>query len=780
LSAVFENYQQSAAVIPLDGRGRSPTTPAAPRSALDSEAYQKRFRTLQDWWTETRQHHAYNRSEQARDADFYDGLQWSDDDVLALADRGQAALVFNVTAQHINWLLGTERRTRVDFRVFSRTGQDEKQATLKTACLKYVSDVNKAQFHRSAAFADAVKVGVGWLEDGVRADTFDEPIYSRRESWRNMWWDALAVEPDLSDARYLFRVRWVDNDIAAAMFPDRAQQVRDSARTDDLLNFEDDSEQIGYSGLYYGQPQTDRMILAAGRSFMDSSFNIGNRRLRNKLVECWYRVPTRVKVIRPNLAPIYNQQTLDDLASLSGVEFNPANPDMKTLVDDGLMSVYDGIKMKVRCAVWSGSYLLQDVESPYRHDRFPFTPVWAYRRDRDNLPYGAVRNMRDPQEDLNKRRSKALFLLSTNLLIADDDAFEDWDEAVDEVSRPDGVLKKRRGAEVEIQRNLELAIEHVNLMEQDMKFLQASSGVTEENRGEVTNTNSGTAIDMRQRQGGVVTAVLFDNLRHSIQLQGEIDLALVEQFMAEPKILRLTDGRGSPSYTRINYPTVQPDGTFDVENPIQSTAATFVVDAQAFRETQRAAMFEQSMTAISTLDKTVQVQLLDLAYELSDVPNKDEWVRRLRRLNKQPSPDDPNRDAAEAAMDAADQENAALQKRAMQAEIRQKEAVAGKADASSGTARSDTMSKAVEIMSALVANPALAQAVDLLVASFNQPTGGLSNGQEGQGQGQEGLLEATVPAAVSAGATASSAPSPKPKEPTPGSASARAQNFAAP
>lgn len=781
MSAVFENVRQSADIIPLDERFGSRPTTAGKQHPLDSEPYRRRFAQMQDWWTETREHHAYNRAEQARDADFYDGLQWADDDVLALSSRGQAALVFNATAQHINWILGTERRTRVDFRVFSRNGGDEKQAILKTACLKYISDVNKAHFARSAAFADAVKVGVGWLEDGVRGDPWDEPIFSRRESWRNIWWDALSVEPDLSDARYLFRVRWTDTDIALAMFPDRQAAVEQSSRTDDLLNFEDDSEMIGYSGLYYGQPQTDRMILAAGRSFMDSSLNIGNRRKRNKLIECWYRMPTRVKMLRPNLAPIYDNQTVNDMMALDGYELAPDDMRAQQLVAEGLMSVYDGVRMKVRCAIWSGNHLLQDVESPYRHDRFPFTPIWAYRRDRDNLPYGAIRNMRDPQEDLNKRRSKALFLLSTNLLIADDDAFEDWDEAVDEVSRPDGVLKKRRGAEVEIQRNIELAQEHVALMEQDLKFLQATSGVTEENRGEVTNTNSGTAIDMRQRQGSVVTALLFDNLRHSIQLQGEMSLSLIEQFMAEPKILRLTNDRGQAEYTPINYPTVLPDGTFDVENPITATAATFVVDAQAFKETARAAMFEQSMTAISTLDKQVQLQLLDLAYELSDVPNKDEWVRRLRKLNNQVDPDDPDREAKEAMAAKAAERSAQLQERALLAEIGQKEAVAQKALATSGTSRGDTMAKAVEIMNALVLNPALAQAVDILVANFNQPNGGQPNGmQEAVAQTPPEAQEVASANMMAASAGEDSAPSAKPKQPTPGSASARNRGYAAP
>ena len=90
--------------------------------------------------------------------------------------------------------------------------------------------------------------------------------------------------------------------------------------------------------------------------------------------------------------------------------------------------------------------------SPYRHNRFPFIPIWCYRKGRDKTPYGMVRNLRDPQEDLNKRRSKALFILSANRMIADDDAFENWDEAAEELARPDGILKKKKGAEVTLDR----------------------------------------------------------------------------------------------------------------------------------------------------------------------------------------------------------------------------------------------------------------------------------------------------------------------------------------
>jgi hypothetical protein len=65
--------------------------------------------------------------------------------------------------------------------------------------MKYVQDVNKSQFARSRAFSDAVKVGVGWLEAGLRRDPTKFLIYDRYESWRNMLWDSYSVDMDLGD-----------------------------------------------------------------------------------------------------------------------------------------------------------------------------------------------------------------------------------------------------------------------------------------------------------------------------------------------------------------------------------------------------------------------------------------------------------------------------------------------------------------------------------------------------------------------------------------------------
>lgn len=682
---------------------------------LDTAESKLLLKKLQEYWNEARTAHSENRFQQSIDADFYDGLQWDDRDAEILRERGQAPLVFNKTAQHINWILGTERRTRVDFNVLPRNDTHEKVAKSKTKLLKYVSDVNKGQFARSRAFADAMKVGVGWIEDGIRSDPREEPLFTRYEHWRNMWWDALAKEPHLQDGRYIFRVKWTDTDIAKAMFPNRSNVIERSARHNDLNFFEDDDD-FNFTSLY-ADHRSSHPVFARGRSFLDTSFNIGNRRKRNKLIECWYRKPITGKFLRSRPHALMMPDLLQKLDRVNGLPFDVEDEGQKFLIDNELASTYDAVEMQVWVAIWTGNDLLQNMQSPYKHNRFPFTPIWAYRRDRDGQPYGPIRNMRDAQEDLNKRKSKALFILSTNQLIGDEDAFEDWDEAIDEAARPDGVLKHKRGATFEINRNIDLAAEHVALMHDDMQFLESASGVTEENLGEVTNTNSGTAINLRQTQGSVVTAMLFDNLRESIQLQGEIQLSLVEQFYAEPKIIRITNDAGQSEFESINSMERDEDGNLSVLNSITETAADFVVDTQDFRETIRLAMFDQLMEMTTRLDPEVTMQILDLIIDLSDVPGKDEIVRRIRKINGQTDPDDPNRDQIEADKDAQDADDAKRMRRGEDAKTAKDEAMTDKSLADAAGMRAETLKEALEIAASLKGDKKLAQAVDILMAS---------------------------------------------------------------
>lgn len=187
-------------------------------SQLDSEAMTSRHRANMGHFFNELEIQSENRKRRAEYEAFYDGYgQWAEEDKAILRSRGQVPLVFNVTATSINWLLGTERRGRTDFRLLARREEGIKAAEKKTAIMKYLSDVNRSEFAISKAFRDSTITGLGWLESGVQDADNREPIYDRHESWRNIIHDSRSVEDDYSDGRYLFRVRWTDVDTACAL-----------------------------------------------------------------------------------------------------------------------------------------------------------------------------------------------------------------------------------------------------------------------------------------------------------------------------------------------------------------------------------------------------------------------------------------------------------------------------------------------------------------------------------------------------------------------------------
>lgn len=589
-----------------------------PKSPLDSDAARKRQQRLLNWYQQEREIQAPNRYQMAVDCDYYDNLQWSDSEAQEVADRGQAPIVFNETAASIDWIIGTEKRTRVDFKVLPRAEDDVKTADAKQKVLKWNSDVNNTAFARSLAFEDCVKAGLGWLEDGARGDPTEEPVFSRYESWRNILHDSKA-ERDLNDARFLFRIKWVDVDVALAMFPERQAQIKQAATAEHMWGREED-EDLWYLGQHF-QSRDAMGHVVDYRTYLSDASIVINRRERVKLIEAWYREPERCQVCHGDV--------------FDGERYDPKNKLMKTAVEHGVVSLYDQIKLNVRVAVMTEGDLLQDMASPYKHNRFPFTPIWCYRRGRDGMPYGAIRRVRDVQDDLNKRASKALFILSTNRVIADMDAVEDHDEAREEVARPDAYIIKKRGSEFKIENQTQLAEEHLMMMERDARLIRNVGGVTDDNLGRASNAISGEAIKARQLQGSVVTASIFDNLRYAVKLQGEIQLSLVEQFVTEPKVVRLTGSRDKLEWVKVNQPEQDAQGNWRFVNDITATKADFTVDEQDFHQSVRQAMFETMVDLvgkIAAVNTEAALRILKMSLEFSDLPNKDEMASEIAQI----------------------------------------------------------------------------------------------------------------------------------------------------
>lgn len=676
-----------------------------------------------------------NRFEMAVDEDFYDHIQWSEEEAATLAARGQAPLVFNLIQTSINWMLGTQRRAPQDYKVLPRRKDGLQSADRKTELLRHLRDVNHSNHHVSMAFADTVKAGIGWLETG-QGDAADGPrVFDRRESWRNMLWDSRSMEMDLSDCRYVTRMKWLDGDIAAAMFPDRLG-ILEHSRENNLLG-----------GRYsdYGDEASDSPEYDDGTS-ISTEVTAGGSHIRDRIrcIEMWFRKPMAVPVIGGGQ---FRGEIFDEWSRGHWEE-----------IKYGRASLVIRPREVMHVAVMTEFGLLDLRQSPYRHNRFPFTPIWGYRRARDGMPYGAIRGMRGPQKDLNKRASKALHHLSTVRVMMEEGAVDDVEEVRDEAGRPDSVIVYKTGKQPpQIETNTEVAASHLQLMDIDAKMIQSVGGVTDENLGRSTNATSGKAILAKQDQGSLATSQFFDNLRYAAILHGEKQIVNIEQFYDQQDEIRITDSRGNAKWVDVNAPD-QP------ENAIDMFKADFIIEEEDWRATTRQAQAAQMLDLMNNLAATapqIVISTLDLAIEALDVPKRDEIVKRIRQITGQADPDeDPNNPSPETIeRQKAAQEQAALQQRGIEAELSEKEARAAKTKAEAhavtmglrGKSLED-LKKAIEAGLQIAGAPAVGAAVDQLLATAQEDADAAAGGGQPDPMTAPDALPAQPPMAPEPGA----------------------------
>lgn len=655
---------------------------------LDSPSMVELHSQLMAYYQHELERQAENRAAMARDEDVNDNIQWDPDDAAALKERGQVPLVYNVVSSTVDWVLGSEKRGRSDFKVLPRRKQDSKPAERKTQLIKYLSDVNRTPFAVSRAFEDAIKAGVGWLECGVQDDDDGEPVYERYESWRNMLWDSVNTERDLSDARYLFRQKWVDLDLAKAMVPGRAGAIEEAAVQGPFYG----------ADLYDGDVAMDSRedYLLSTTSLTSSPFAYARRRVR--LIECWFRKPVQIKRMSGG--------------DLRGEIFDKASRRHAAAIRSGQSVVVERMMMRMHVALMTTKSILVLEESPYRHNQYPFTPIWGRIRGRDGMPYGMIRGLVDIQQDINKRAAKALAILSSNKTIMDEGAVDDLDEFAEEIARPDSIIVKKANKQLVIDADRDLAPAHLELMSRSIMMIQAQSGVTDELMGRTTNAKSGIAIQARQQQGSMATAGYFDNLRYAKQVHGEKVLSLIEQYFSEEKSFRITNMRGTPEYVTIN------DGLPD--NDIHETKADYVISEEDWRASVRQAQSEELLALLQQLAPVapqVALVMLDLIVESMDVPSREEMVRRIRQVTgmRDPDAEEPTPEEQAKAQEAAEQ--AAMQKAMMQAQIAEKQASAQQKAAQATKVEADAKAVLAAMSGANVASQKAALETALLMLS---------------------------------------------------------------
>lgn len=574
-------------------------------------------------------HQPHWRREADRAADYYDGNQLSPETVEKLQERGQPPLITNIIKPTVDTVLGLEAKSRTDWRVRPEDNDEcpDDLAEALSVKLKHAEIESRADRAISDAYAAQLKAGLGWVEVSREHDPFKCPYRVRYVHRREIFWDWRAEQPDLSDARYLIRRRWLELEHAIALMPQYASLFRMTtggwAGFDPLL--EQDSRLVQ-------SWEIERDTRIAAVDWRDI------QRLRICLYEIWYR-----KWVRGYVMTLPNGMTME-------ADFN--NPRHNEAIVAGIATVRQATFQKVRLAWYTGPHFLYDVPSPYKHNQFPYVPFFGHREDLTNVPYGLIRSMISPQDEVNARKSKMLWSLNSRRVFADADAVLDHQKAQEEVARPDAYVvlnhNRKPNSQFRVEPGGDLANQQFQVMQEAKEEIAQASGIHKSMQGQNSNATSGLAINSLIEQGMNTLAEINDNFRFARRLVGEMLFELVKQHMLATGEQKVTIGEGQQRKVIVmNQKAIDPQtGQQTIVNDIARVKAKIVLDDVPSTPTYRMQQLQMLSEITKSLPPNLQAAVADFVIEATDFPKRNEVADRIRGVIGIQSPEQQQQQAA--------------------------------------------------------------------------------------------------------------------------------------
>jgi hypothetical protein len=428
--------------------------------------------TLISWVEDADNNTGDSRSLSEKCREYYDGRQWSGEEVRVLKKQKQAPIVVNRIKPKMDGLMGMERANKTTAKAFPRTPKHEKAATAATEAIRFCLQDNFYDQVRSTAWDNLCIEGTGGCEV-IGKDLGDKV----RITINPIMWDRIIYDPhsrrkDFGDARYLGQVVWMDYDLALDMYPD----------AEDVL----------------------QTMMQGSSTYADKPEWLDSKRRRVKIVELYY-------------------------------------------IEDG--------DVWYACFTYGG-YCKDPQKSPYVNEEGD--TEWPYEFaslhvGREGDRYGACKQYLDVQDEINKRRSKALHLMSVRQVMGERGAVEDVNKTRQELARPDGYVEVTPGMVFEVLKTGDMAAAQFNLLTEAkgeidaVGFSAAASGKEERNM-------SGVALRNREAASQTELAPLFDVLKHlDVRVYRKV-WNRIRQYWKDEMWIRVTDDPINLRWVGLNKP----------------------------------------------------------------------------------------------------------------------------------------------------------------------------------------------------------------------------------
>lgn len=500
----------------------------AKQSKISSEKEHQIASSQWDRYVRARDNGHLDYIELAKKCDaFYRGDQWAMEDIATLDAEGRPALTINTILPTVNTVLGEQSSRRADVKFKPRKGGDEDVANTLTKVFMQVADNNKLDWVEQQVFSDGLILdGRGYFDVRVDfSDSVEGEIRITAKDPLDILIDPDAKEYDPKSWNEVFETKWMTLDDIEEMYgKEKAEALRFIAENGNSFG----RDSVEYEETRYGDIDTREDFLGAQIPGEDEYRNVKALRVierqHRKLSRCEYYVD-----------PLTGDQRLVPEAW--------GDRKAKKFAKDHNLSIISKMMKKVRWTVTCDQVVLHDDWSPY--DDFTVVPYFAYFRR--GKPFGMVRNLLSPQEQLNKIASQELHIVNTTAnsgwLVESGSLVGMNSDDLEEHGAETGlVLEYARGTTppVKIQPNqIPTGLDRIS--QKAATNIKAISGINDSMLGTDSAEVSGIAIQAKQNRGTIMIQVPLDNLGKTRQYLAEKTLNLIQRFYTEERLIQITN-----------------------------------------------------------------------------------------------------------------------------------------------------------------------------------------------------------------------------------------------
>lgn len=459
-------------------------------------------------------------AEAYKDLSYYLGNQWSLEELAYLNNQRRSSFTYNKVRRVINLVQGYQRKNRLATIVSPVEDASEATAEIFTDTMQHIMTSTDGYEAISDAFKGALTTGLSFLSPYLdyRSDPVSGDIRFHRDDWNAVIMDPFWTKKDLSDCSFVARRKFLSRTEIKSLLPDKSDVI---------------------DALPWGSRDDKFTYLPYARQW-------GMQKLLN-YNEYW-RTRWEHKEVLVDMVTGETKEWDGDKARLK--LFRQIYPHIE-VIKKPVRTVELGIIVE--------GELLYYGKDPFGLNDYPFVPfvaVWEPSYDLWTWKcQSLVRIIRDPQTELNKRRSKMVDIIDKQLNSG-------WIAKTNSVSNPQSLYKSGQGQVIFLKPEAQMTdVQRIDspginptqfqLEAEFDKDMMENAGVNNELFGMADNDKVETAgilSKMRQAAGLVNLQDIFDNLRESQKLLGRKVLKLIQLNYTPEKVKLITKKEVTPEF----------------------------------------------------------------------------------------------------------------------------------------------------------------------------------------------------------------------------------------